>query len=190
MRPPSYSSVVSLAALLGVGAFAVVLFTGAPSEREARGLNRRGNAVPRAPATPRWPADADELERWLAEQPEGLPAPPRAWLEYGRKRHAQGRIEDALTAWREAERRYEAGAANGFEGNWNVPWAWRNYAHVRALLGDAEGAIEALTKAAEKGFGEVEDVAEHPDFAPIREDPRFQAAVRRMRENPRLFNAG
>lgn len=173
---------IGLALLLGSGAAAVVLLVGAPSQREADARLRRG--IGGEP----WPRDPDALERWLAEQPEPMRR-LRAWLEYGSLRYAQGRYDEAERGWREAERRYAAAAATGFQG-FNVPRAWYNFACVRARLGDADGALEALGRAAEEGFSEADRAREDPDLETLRGDARFEAALERMARNPRLLNAG
>lgn len=182
MRTPTYGAVIGLALLLGVGAAAVVLLVGAPRDRAADARVRQEGA-PNA-----WPRDPDALQRWLEEQPEPMRR-IRAWLEYGSMRHAQGRHDEAARAWREAERRYAEAAATGFEG-FNVPRSWYNFACVRARLGDADGAFEALAHAAEHGFGDADRARGDPDLQSLRGDARFEAALERMARNPRVFNAG
>ncbi|MFM9996459.1 MAG: TPR end-of-group domain-containing protein [Phycisphaerales bacterium] len=187
MRPPSYSSVVSLAALLGFGVFAVMLVTGAPSENESRRINRRQAAADRP--LPR-PTDPDAMEAWLAGRLEGPKPRPFDWLDYGRKRSAQGRIKDAEDAWRNAQVGYAEGSLTNFARFRSAPEAWCNFARVNALVGDFEGAITALTRAAEEGYADADQAAADPEFEPIRSDPRFETALKRMRQNPRIFNAG
>ncbi len=177
MRVPTYGAVVSLAAMLGVGAFLCVLVLRAPSD----GLpdDRSGRRARSDPA----PSDPDELEEWLGRNPES----PRWWLELGNARHGQGRAEDARRAWSESLRLYEGLIARGERLR---PGSWYNRACCLARLGDSDEAFEALRQAVENGWDDRDHTASDADLESIRSDPRFEEFVKSMPERPRIFNAG
>lgn len=54
------------------------------------------------------------------------------------------------------------------------------FAYVYARLGDADRAFEYLERAYEVGSGMLVFLAVHPAFMPLREDPRFDALLKRM----------
>lgn len=55
-----------------------------------------------------------------------------------------------------------------------------NAACLFSVAGDAERAIACLEEAVDVGFGNRDWLEHDPDMAPLRDDPRFQALLRRM----------
>jgi hypothetical protein len=55
-----------------------------------------------------------------------------------------------------------------------------NLSVIHAGLGDLDSAFLALEKAFEVRDGRIPYLATEPRFAPLREDPRYQALVRRL----------
>lgn len=57
-----------------------------------------------------------------------------------------------------------------------------NVACVYVTLGEAELALDTLQESIRTGFGHVEWLEHDPDFAPIRNTPRFQAMLKDLKE--------
>lgn len=179
MRVPTYGTVVSVAAAIGVLAFVGFLVIQAPP------LSPPPTRAAAAPDRPR-ENDADDIERWLRENPERPAA--RYWLLLGNLRHAEGRAAEAERAWREALRRYEQAVTRTDLRQAEI--AWYNLACCRARLGDRAGAIDALRRAVEAGWGDPRATREDTDFESLRGDPAFEEILRTMPERPRVINAG
>lgn len=60
------------------------------------------------------------------------------------------------------------------------PTAHYNLACSLALTGDADGAFDALGRAVDLGYEDGALLADDPDLAPLRADPRFAALVQRL----------
>jgi tetratricopeptide (TPR) repeat protein len=58
---------------------------------------------------------------------------------------------------------------------------WYNLACARARQGRAEKALEALQRAYDKGFRNLEHVEEDPDLENLREDPDFERVLAQLR---------
>jgi tetratricopeptide (TPR) repeat protein len=58
---------------------------------------------------------------------------------------------------------------------------WYNLACMEALAGNATAAFEALDRAIERGFTNVDHALSDPDLESLRDDPRFERALDAMR---------
>ncbi len=56
-----------------------------------------------------------------------------------------------------------------------------NVTCFRALTGDKEGALDLLEKTFARGFGKKDWIAHDPDYDSLRDDPRFQALLARLK---------
>ncbi len=114
------------------------------------------------------------IERHAMRDWEGTIAAGTAWIEK-EPREAQGRqlIGDAyygLRRFRDAAESFEAAA----EAGWNVGITYYNAACAWALTGDGDRALRNLEKGLATGFiTDHRAVANDPDFASLKEDPRF-----------------
>lgn len=61
------------------------------------------------------------------------------------------------------------------------PTAQYNLACSQALLGQTQAALETLARAVECGYDDARFLAEDDDLVSLREDPRFQALLERLR---------
>lgn len=86
--------------------------------------------------------------------------------------HANGQLDDAIVQHKKAAK-FKSFA----------PVATYNLACALALKGEAEMAIETLHKAADVGFSQVDYMLSDSDLASIRDDERFTALVKKMRES-------
>jgi tetratricopeptide (TPR) repeat protein len=68
--------------------------------------------------------------------------------------------------------------------NWDSPLQPHTRAGMYAMLGDKDRAIELLEKGLEEGYTGVMWANVHPEFEPLRSDPRFQDLLRRMNLEP------
>jgi tetratricopeptide (TPR) repeat protein len=59
-----------------------------------------------------------------------------------------------------------------------------NVACAYSVLGDKDDAIRMLDQAVQHGRGNLEWIGHDPDFDPLREDPRFNDIVNRIRNSP------
>lgn len=57
------------------------------------------------------------------------------------------------------------------------PVAWYNLACSQALTGQPESALQALGRALELGYDDVEWIRGDPDLKSLQDDPRFQALL-------------
>ncbi len=55
------------------------------------------------------------------------------------------------------------------------------YARNQALLGDAAGALDLLEQAADAGWRGYHAIRSDPRWAPLREEPRFQGVLERIK---------
>ncbi len=109
---------------------------------------------------------------------------PNAWYTLGWAHRRLGEQEPAQIAWAEAERLYAEAARGDTAGNGGSLY---NLACVRALIGDVDGAIEALDDAVESGWNDREHTRRDQDLESLREDDRFKALLERMGERPILI---
>jgi tetratricopeptide (TPR) repeat protein len=83
-------------------------------------------------------------------------------------------------------KKYEA-AANNLEIEAEItpdnPRPLFHLARAHALNGNRKKALDALKKAAEKGFNNVDELISNDAFASLRDDPVFQKAVEEVRKN-------
>jgi len=107
------------------------------------------------------------------------------WYERAYDYYRNDRYEEAAAAFRKAADLDYAEAKSLY-----------NAACSYALLGDANRAIPALREALDKGWDDLDKIAEDSDFDPVRSDPRFAAllktelgdmATRRVRETEERF---
>lgn len=64
------------------------------------------------------------------------------------------------------------------------PTAHYNLACSLALLGRAQEALDALYRAADNGYDDLEHLLEDPDLVGLRDEPRFRALSRRLQGEP------
>lgn len=209
MRTLSFSTILAIAALLGVAAFGWTLFQSAPEPGA-----RRGGAV-RAVR----PSDPAGLRDWIRNRPNDTqawrdygtylaatgreedlrahwvqwnewserailerPEDPWAWYAAGWSRRLLDRHEDAIPAFGRAASLFEAEAAADAAG---LPAdSFYNLACCRAMMGEADAALAALDRAAALGWANRDWAARDPDLESLREDARFKAFLDRL---PRLM---
>jgi tetratricopeptide (TPR) repeat protein len=94
------------------------------------------------------------------------PKSAEAWFELATDFKALGRLPEAIDAVARCVA-FEPAQGDG----------WYNLACYRALVGDADGAIEALGLAIRIAPENARLAVEDADFATIRSDPRFPAAT-------------
>ncbi len=174
VRVPSYGAVVSLAAMLGVVAFFGVLVVKAPP------------VGPQQPPPPRVvipsATDPDRLLGWLRRNPDH-PQAAFKWLELGNQRRRMSQRDEALDAWDHSRVLYEERLADA-----ESPLSddWYNLACCRAQLGDKAGALEALGRAVDAGYGNRRHTREDPDLESLRDDPAFEEVIQRMPRRPNV----
>jgi len=100
-------------------------------------------------------------------------APPRVWLRLGAALRALGKYDEALTAF---ERANQAGAA--LFGEYGK-------ASVYAATHQTDKAFESLEKAVQQGYAQPETLTSDPDFAALRDHPRFARLVEQAKKNQR-----
>ncbi|MEM7308399.1 MAG: tetratricopeptide repeat protein [Planctomycetota bacterium] len=86
-----------------------------------------------------------------------------AWFRLGYSLHAIGELERAIPAHEKALQHPQF-----------APTAAYNLACAHALLGDVDGAFEALGIAAQRGFSDAQLARTDTDLAALRGDPRWQ----------------
>ncbi|HEX7829291.1 MAG TPA: M56 family metallopeptidase, partial [Thermoanaerobaculia bacterium] len=89
------------------------------------------------------------------------------WYERGYDYYRNDRYEEAASAFRKAA---DLGYADGK--------SLYNAACSLALLGDADRAIPTLREALNRGWDDLDHIADDSDFDPIRTDPRFAALLK------------
>lgn len=114
---------------------------------------------------------AKAADAWR-EVTEAAPKDGRGWHMLGYSLHAMGRLDEALDVHVKAAEFPGTGATAAY-----------NAACVYALKGNKDAAFEWLEKAAAKGFGGATHVAGDSDMDALRDDPRFQTVVAKIREN-------
>lgn len=138
-------------------------------------------SAPRAQeATPAPPSSLQEALRLLDKnQPKQAveaakkaaqeePDNPNAWFVLARAYHAAGDLDGAIEAGHQAAE-FAAVRASAFY----------NLACAYALKGDKDDAFKALLGAKRAGFADRDLMAQDPDLASLRDDPRFQLPLER-----------
>jgi putative intracellular protease/amidase len=136
---------------------------------ENPGLDERGRAVAAADAARDrgdWPAAAAAYRALTASDAED----GYSWINLGVSLHFGGDLAAAAAAYEKAAA-FEAHRAR----------ALYNLACAQALQGEREAALTSLEGAAGAGFGDGGYLATDEDLASLREEPRFQALVERLR---------
>jgi hypothetical protein len=62
----------------------------------------------------------------------------------------------------------------------NGKWGSLQRGKRAALVGDVEGAVAGVRGAIERGYNRFDQLMNDPGWAPVRDDPRFQAVVREL----------
>jgi Flp pilus assembly protein TadD len=114
----------------------------------------------------------EEAEKQLRAALRLDPRQPRARRALGGVLLKQGKLEEAERQLLEALR-----LQPGDSG------AIRDLARIAARRGDAGRALDLLERLVDQGHGGEASLAADPDLAPLRQNPRFQALVRRLRES-------
>lgn len=98
------------------------------------------------------------------------PQNPRVWAALGELYTRVGRYEDGL--------QMDLNMVSAYPED---PMAWYNLGCSYALVGQCDLAIEALTRAVEKGYSDWAWMSRDRDLEALRKDERFQALVRWLR---------
>jgi predicted esterase len=88
------------------------------------------------------------------------------FIETGMSLREQGKYREAVS--------YFEAAVEALPRN---PWPLYELARAQARDGNTKSAIQSLVKASDLGFANAKDLAENPDWAPLRSDPGFKALV-------------
>ncbi|MBI3406478.1 MAG: hypothetical protein HY046_13580 [Acidobacteria bacterium] len=120
-------------------------------------------------AAQKWPEALKAYEAIAAANPKDA----RAWLQIGTvlfetRKHAQ-----AVEMFAKAE-------ANGFQPPFLPPF---RQARSWARAGEKDKAFVALNRSVDAGFANLQALRNIPDFAALREDPRFAGVLARANEN-------
>jgi len=130
---------------------------------------------------------------------------PNAYQQLGRVYEVQGLYEEAATAFHRslvlegASEEEVAGLLDAGASGAEAYWRWQldydrerakrehvespNFAIFYAHLGEKDEAFEWLEKAFEEGEN-ISNLKVHPEWDPLRSDPRFQDLLRRMNLEP------
>ena len=87
-----------------------------------------------------------------------------AWYRLGYSLHASGKLAEAVPAHEKAMRYPQFAATAAY-----------NLGCAHALMGDVDGAFEALVKSAAAGFSDAQLARQDKDLARLHGDPRWQA---------------
>lgn len=208
MRTLSFSTVLAIAALLGVAAFGWTLFRSAPDPGAGP---RRGGAMRMVR-----PSDPEGLRDWIRDRPRDT----QGWRDYGTYLAATGREEDLRAHWSQWNEWSERAVLERPDDPWTwyaAGWSRRllerddaatafgraaslfeieaaaetlpgdsyyNLACCRALMGETDAALVALERAAVTGWSNRDWAARDPDLESLREDQRFKDLLDRL---PRLM---
>jgi hypothetical protein len=156
LRPAPGRLAAALVAMLAVAPGAASPQAVAPSSplTEAESLLEQGRAK-----------EAVVLAKTAVEE---QPQNGHAWFLLARATHAAGDFDDAIKAGHRASE-FAAVRASAFY----------NLACAYALRGDKESALKALLGAKRAGFADRDQMAQDPDLATLRDDPRFVLPVQR-----------
>jgi tetratricopeptide (TPR) repeat protein len=91
------------------------------------------------------------------------------FIETGMGLREQGKYREAIDSFQAA---VESAPRNA--------WPLYELARTQARDGNAKGAVQSLARAVELGFASSKDLAENPDWAPLRADPAFKALAERV----------
>ena len=163
MHPRSLRALAFAAALL-IAAFAVATAGAAPGPAPAPALAAADTAF----AHGDWPRAAAGYETIVA----GEPANARAWSRLASAYYSMGRFGRSAVAWKSA-------AALGLP----APIALYNAACAHSRAGEADSALAVLGRLMDAGYRQPQQLLDDGDFAAIRGDARFTAAVERARRN-------
>jgi tetratricopeptide (TPR) repeat protein len=144
-----------------------ILLPGIASARDERPAPPESAAVREADALYQkkdWAGAARAFEALVKSDP----ANGRAWFRLGVSLQALGKLSEAVVAYGKAE-------AIGHN-----PVVMFNLATACSRLGDRDKALGWLEKAAEAGFAQPATLASDEDLAPLREEPRFKAVLKRV----------
>ncbi len=130
---------------------------------------------------------------------------PNSYRQLARVYEVQGLYEEAATAWHKslvlegASEDEVAGLLDAAASGAETYWRWRldyererakrehvesdQFAIIYAHLGEKDEAFEQLEKAFEEGEN-ISNLKVHPEWDPLRDDPRFQDLLRRMNLEP------
>jgi Flp pilus assembly protein TadD len=117
--------------------------------------------------------ETEEAEQQLQAALRLDPHNPKTRRALGGALLKQGKLEEAERHLLEALR-----ARPGDTG------AIHDLARIAARRGDARRALDLLERLVDQGYG-GEPLASDPDLAPLRQQPRFQALLRKLRESER-----
>lgn len=117
----------------------------------------------------KWPEAAKAYSELVKLDPKD----GTAWHHLGYALHIQGKIDEALPAHQKAA-----------EFEKMRPIALYNVACVHALKKEKDKAFEALGKAVEAGFGDLDILDQDTDMDALRDDPRFAKVVETAKNAP------
>lgn len=115
-------------------------------------------------------ADADRRTLEAVEKHINLHPDDGRALTFGAYALAEQEQYDRAREW----------SARALDADRDEPAIMYNVACTYSLLGDKDGAIELLDRALQQGYGHRDWLANDPDFAPLRDDPRFQELLDRL----------
>lgn len=97
----------------------------------------------------------------------------RDWFMYGLSIHYQHQYQKSIEIFRRAEKLGYFPALSEY-----------NIACGESRLGNSDAAIDSLGKAVDLGFNSYDWMKKDPDLDPVRDDPRFEPILTRVKNQP------
>lgn len=151
-----------------VTALVLALLAAMPTAQAGEKTSAIRETADTAVASGDWPTAIESFQKLVEINPKD----GRSWHMLGYSLHASGDLDKALKVHLKATEFPEVAAIASY-----------NAACVYALRGDKEEALNWLAKAAERGFGGADHMAEDTDMDVLRKEPRYKEIVARIEKN-------